>query len=57
MTRDFEPADLESALETGYDVRVASLAPLAGHAHSLNFKEFRGSGVAGVQTIVQNSPL
>ncbi len=38
MTRDFEPADLESALETGYGVRVASLAPLAGHAHSLNFK-------------------
>lgn len=44
MKRDFRLASLKGTLETGFGISVRTLVPLAGHAHSLNFKVVTADG-------------
>ncbi|MCR5413329.1 MAG: aminoglycoside phosphotransferase family protein [Kiritimatiellae bacterium] len=44
MIRRFNRGSVRRTLEAGYGVKIAELVPLAGHAHSFNFKAVAADG-------------
>lgn len=57
LSADFTPGELAAAIASGYGAPVAGVVPLAGNAHSVNFKILRKDGSPFVAKLVPDRRL